>query len=425
MSPVLRIGSVYAALFVVFGVNLPFLPVWLKAIGLSNERLALVLAAQSAVRVLSTPIITYLADRTGARRELVIGLSAISMLAMLALAYTVKFWWLALLLVLSGAVLSPILPMLDAAAFEQAESGQFQYGHIRIVGSLAFVVGSLAAGLLLLVIEPAQLIWPLFASNALLVGASLLMAGSTEHVHATSRSSFTVAAAARVLISRSFVLFLIAAGLTQASHAMLNSFASVHWSNLGYSGTTIGVLWGLGIFAEITLFHWGRAAIGRVGPEWLLAIGAGLAAVRWFAMGLNPPLALVGLLQGLHAASFGATHIGSIYFIHRRFSNGLGSTAQGLYSAVAGGVLMTGLLTLCGPLYEHFGAAAYGAMGSIASLGLLFALALLTIEKSEHAPSPTPAATDDLEDKSYGVETTDAIRVTEANDNPRERVGVS
>lgn len=408
MTPVIRTGSVYAALFVVFGINLPFLPVWLKAIGLSNEQLAFALAAQSGIRILSAPILTYLADRWHAKRGLVIALAASSTLLTLGLAGVSSFPAITLLLVLSGAAMSPILPMLDALAFEQSEQGHYQYGHVRICGSLAFVVGSLAAGSLLLVIDERQLIWPLILSNALLTAAGFLLSKQGDGHERHSSERFTVKATARVLLRRVFLVFLLAAGLTQASHAMLYSFGSVHWASRGFSGTTIGVLWGIGIIAEITLFHWGRVAIGRWGAERLLMIGGALAAIRWSAMAFDPPLAIIGLLQIIHAASFGATHLGAIYFIHRRYASGLGGTAQGLYSAVAGGVFMTGMLSICGGVYERFGAGSFALMGIISVFGCICA-ALLPLVDSKQKSGREKVSLAEQEDEALQIEVADDL----------------
>ena len=53
-------------------------------------------------------------------------------------------------------------------------------------------------------------------------------------------------------------------------------------------------------------------------------------------MALDPPRALLPLLQCLHGLSFGATHLGALAFIARAAPAGLAATAQG-YLAVAGG----------------------------------------------------------------------------------------
>ena len=43
--------------------------------------------------------------------------------------------------------------------------------------------------------------------------------------------------------NRVFVIFLIAVGLVQASHAAYYGFATIHWRAAGLSDAVIGALW--------------------------------------------------------------------------------------------------------------------------------------------------------------------------------------
>ena len=61
-----RTAAVYGALLLMIGVMLPFMPVWLLARGFSIADVATALAAQSVVRVVAMPVITYWADRMAA-----------------------------------------------------------------------------------------------------------------------------------------------------------------------------------------------------------------------------------------------------------------------------------------------------------------------------------------------------------------------
>ena len=99
-------------------------------------------------------------------------------------------------------------------------------------------------------------------------------------------------------------------------------------------------------------------------------------------MALDPPGALLPLLQCLHALSFGATHLGTLAFIGRAAPAGLAATAQG-YLAVSGGVAIAAATGLSGLLYARFGGAAYGAMALIAATGLAAAFALHRMELRE------------------------------------------
>jgi PPP family 3-phenylpropionic acid transporter len=85
-------------------------------------------------------------------------------------------------------------------------------------------------------------------------------------------------------------------------------------------------------------------------------------------MALNPPVLVLPLLQLLHAASFGATHLGMLGYVAAKAPPGQAATAQG-YLAIALGTIMAGATALSGVLYGAFGSLAYAAMASAAIAG--------------------------------------------------------
>jgi PPP family 3-phenylpropionic acid transporter len=186
----------------------------------------------------------------------------------------------------------------------------------------------------------------------------------------------TIAAAGKVLMTGSFVLLILVAGLTQTSHAVYYSFGSLHWESLGYSAVTIGGLWSIGVVAEIVLFMYARGSIERVGPVLLLLAGAGFGVLRWAGMAFDPPLAVVMLLQVLHAASYGMTHLGTIYYIRRFMDADFAGTAQGVFVAISGGVFMTCAIALAGWAYGAHAALSYLWMAAMCGVALVLSLVL-------------------------------------------------
>src|SRR5437763_6974939 len=78
--PAVRLGAFYAAVFLVVGVQLPFWPVWLAGRGLDPQEIATVFAATIWAKVVATPAIGALADRTGQRRFVMVFLGAIALI---------------------------------------------------------------------------------------------------------------------------------------------------------------------------------------------------------------------------------------------------------------------------------------------------------------------------------------------------------
>ncbi len=76
LRPAVRLSAFYGATFLVAGVQIPFWPVWLAARGLSAQEIGIVLAAALWAKVLATPAIGAIADRSGARRGVMVVLAA-------------------------------------------------------------------------------------------------------------------------------------------------------------------------------------------------------------------------------------------------------------------------------------------------------------------------------------------------------------
>ena len=71
----LRLSLFNAVLFLGSGIQLPFLPLWLKDRGLPDSQVALVVALMMAVRILAIPLGTFIADITQRRRSVIIACS--------------------------------------------------------------------------------------------------------------------------------------------------------------------------------------------------------------------------------------------------------------------------------------------------------------------------------------------------------------
>src|SRR6478609_4747719 len=80
-----RFLVLYAMMFAAFGVASPFLPALLHERGLGPSEMGAVLAAGTAVRLITGPVISRLADRLGKHRQ-ILALS-IAMAAVIAFGY--------------------------------------------------------------------------------------------------------------------------------------------------------------------------------------------------------------------------------------------------------------------------------------------------------------------------------------------------
>jgi len=171
-----------------------------------------------------------------------------------------------------------------------------------------------------------------------------------------------------------FVMFLVAIGCTHGAHSTFYTFGALYWQSQGLSAVWVGTLWAIGVFAEVLLFAFSAPIVRRFSPLQLIVAGAVAAVVRWGAMALDPPLALLVPLQALHALTYGAAHLGAILFISRSVPHaGMGS-AQALYSTIAAG-LMVGIVGLVsGALYGRIGGLVFLVPMVVAIVGCVAAI---------------------------------------------------
>jgi len=369
----------YASVFIALGVHLPFLPVWLAAKGLDPQTIGVVLAMPMILRLFAIPLATRAADRRDALRAVTMAATLAALAGFATLGMIAHPLAIAVLYALAATAFMLLFVLSDVYALRGLAPHRRAYGPVRLWGSAAFIVANLAAGYLLDIIAARDLIWLIVGAVTIVLAA----AWALPPLGARVSGSPSETPRARVLLrDPGFVAVAAAASLIQGSHALYYSFSTIDWQAAGVGGGTIGVLWALGVLAEIVLFALSARLLAAFTPSVLIVIGGAGAVVRWIAMALDPPGALLPLLQCLHGLSFGATHLGTLAFIGRAAPAGLAATAQG-YLAVSTGVAMAAATGLSGLLYARFGAAAYGAMGLIAAAGLVAAFAARRMQINE------------------------------------------
>ncbi len=381
-----RLALFYGALFVMYGVHVPYLPVWLDWQGLSAREIAVVTATPYFLRLLVTPSVALAADRLGNHRIMVIALSWTALALVLVLSGVTGFWLLFLVAVPFAITINTMLPLTETIAVGGVIAYGLDYGRMRLWGSLTFIAVGLLGGTLVDSLGAGVAIWLIVVGAIATVAAGHYLPPPTPEQDTASRPhpKLAVAAARRLVAHPLFLLFLVAAGSIQAAHAMFYAFGALNWRAQGLSTSWVGVLWAIAVLSEVVLFAYSGAVVRRVGAAGLLVGGGAAAIVRWGAMAFELPLAALAPLQVLHAATYGASHLGAIHFIARAVPTEAAGTAQALYATVAAGVMMGAATMASGSLYAVFGGRAYLAMAALGAVGL--AASVVVIRRWDGGP---------------------------------------
>ncbi|MFO1033185.1 MAG: MFS transporter [Hyphomicrobiales bacterium] len=374
----LHFSLAYALMMLGSGVQLPFLPLWLSAKGIGVGGIAAIVAAMSLVRVVATPGFAWAVDHFGHRRAMIRVSAILSFLVYASLTVLDGFWPIAAACLLAASLFSPIFPLSEGYAVEASAALGLDYGKIRLWASLSFLSGSLGSGWLLSRLDPLDTAMILAAAMGLCVISTLILPPEPGHMQRREANE-NGPSAARFLLASGFTLFLLTAAIAQSSHGLQNSFSSVYWSSLGYSPGIIGFLWAIAVLSEVLFFGYSAKLSGRYGPGFFFLAGIIGAVLRWIIAAYATSLPLIAAGQTLHAASFAMTHLGTMHMIQRVVPPNLRNRAQGMHSALSGGLVMAGSIRLSGPLYDALGAHAFLVMAAMAMFALAMALMLLRL----------------------------------------------
>lgn len=384
MSFAARLALLYATTFGALGIQMPFLPVWLAARGFDDGTIGTLLALAALARIGGAPLAAWATDRFGALKPAIVAAAAGTAAATVLLPLGGSVLAAGAALVVAAAAASALFPLSDAYALQGLRARGRAYGPVRLWGSVAFVAGNLAAGLLAQALGARDIVWAIAATYGLaaVAAAQLVPLPPCRSRHGASPSKVRPGRAPPLPLA----LALAASSLIQGSHAFFYGFGSLAWRAQGLDAASVGALWAVGVVAEIALFALSGRLAPRLTPSALLAIGGAGAALRWFAMAQGPPAALLPVLQCFHALSFAATHLGAVQLLARLAPASHATTAQGVL-AMSNSAVSAAATFASGLLYARFGTAGYGAMAILACAGLVPALALVRM-RADAAAQP-------------------------------------
>ncbi|CAI8770490.1 3-phenylpropionate MFS transporter [Kosakonia quasisacchari] len=354
----------YFTYFFSYGIFLPFWSVWLKGVGLTPEIIGMLLGAGLVARFLGS---LFIAPRVSDPSRLI---TALRVLALATLLFALAFHagthvaWLAVIIIGFNLFFSPLVPLTDALAGTWQKQFPMDYGRVRLWGSIAFVIGSALTGKLVSLFDYQAILALLTLGAAsmllgMLLRPSILPQGENRQQDGAGWQAW------RVLIAQNW-RFLACVSLLQGAHAAYYGFSAIYWQSAGYSASTVGYLWSLGVVAEVVIFALSNRLFRRFSARDLLLLSTVCGLVRWSLMGWTTELPWLIIAQILHCGTFTVCHLAAMRYISARQGSEV-IRLQAVYSAVAMGGSIALMTMIAGFLFEHL------------HQGLFFVMAVLAI----------------------------------------------
>jgi PPP family 3-phenylpropionic acid transporter len=376
--PYWRLSSFYLCYFATLGAFIPYWSLYLKENGFNPAEIGQLSALLVGTKIIAPNLWGWIADRSRKNLRIIRWTSFFAVLlfaGFLAIHNYVEFAWLTIAF---SFFWNAPLPLYEAITLAHLQADSHGYSRIRLWGSVGFILTVAAVGHLLdshpIVLLP-FLIIALLAMNWL----TTLATPESRYI-GHDRHSIRWA---NIIKKPEVIAFLLVYVLLQFAHAPYYVFYSIYLKQHLYSTTTTGLLWSLGVIAEIVLFLFMKGLLQRYSLRGILLTSLLFAVLRWVLIGGyvdNTSLLIVAQL--LHAATFGGTHVAAIHFVHRYFDQHHQSKGQALYHSLSFGLGgMLGSLA-SGHYWELLGSHVIYSTAAVCS-GIAYIIAYIWVGRKE------------------------------------------
>lgn len=345
--PYWRLSGFYFFYFAVVGALIPYWGVYLKSLGYSSQDVGIISAIILATRILAPNFWGWLADHTRKRLRIIRYGSCLAAIIFAGVLLDQRYWWLVLVVSCYTFFWHAVLPQFEVITLGYLAGNYHKYSQIRLWGSLGFMAAVVGLGLVFDVLPINYL--PLFILSFLILIwlSSLSLQDKSTNKNIQSTNGFLSIVKLPVILC-----FLVASFLLQFSHGPYYTFYTLYLvENYSYSSSATGLLWALGVLAEVAIFIVMPGILRNFTVRHLFLFALLVTGLRWGLIGYCADSLLVLLAaQLLHACSFGIAHSVSIELVRHYFKGGHQGQGQALYSSFsfgaggAAGALIGGLL---------------------------------------------------------------------------------
>lgn len=332
--PYWRLSSFYFLYFATLGSFVPYWSLYLKDRGFNPVEIGELTALIVATKIISPNLWGWIADHTGKSLRIIRLASFFSVLFFSSFLYANGYFWFAWITIAFSFFWNASMPQFEAVTLHHLKTEYHRYSHIRVWGSIGFIAAVLGIGRLLdyqaITVLPKVIIGIMITIWLV----SLITPDARLAPHETERISIM-----QILKKTEVLAFFTIYMLLQVSYAPYYVFYSVYLQHYSYTATIIGLLWALGVIAEILLFIFLVRIQKQLSIRSILLCSFTLAIVRWLLIARYAHyLPILIIAQILNAATFGGTHVAAINLLQKYFGKQHQGKGQALYTSTSFGL---------------------------------------------------------------------------------------
>ncbi len=303
-------------------------------------------------KVIAPNLWGWIADHTGKSLRIIRIASFFAALIFVGFLYKDNYIWVAMVTIGFSFFWNAALPQFEAATLFHLKEEPHRYSKIRLWGSIGFILSVLGIGRIVDFYSIDYLPEMIVCLLSLIWLVSLI----TPEVHVFHKEK-NVIGISKIVKQPEIIAFFVVYMLLQLAHGPYYVFYSIYLNQSSYTSSVIGLLWALGVAAEVLLFVFMKRILVWFSLRSILLLSIFFSICRWIIIAFFvDSLSSMIFAQLLHAASFGASHVVAIHLVHKYFGEQHQGKGQALYSS-----LSFGLGGMIGSLFSGYFWELYGA----------------------------------------------------------------
>jgi PPP family 3-phenylpropionic acid transporter len=372
--PYWRLSGFYGLYFALIGCIVPFWGIYLQHRSFNAADIGLLLALFSGVRIFAPNVwasLSYSLEHLITPLNLMRLGGGLMMLSFCAFYWATEFWHYAVIMVVYGFFWSAILPQYETLTLNHIKDNVSIYSNMLLWGSTGFIavvtllgwafdyinieyLPAIMLGIMILIVLNSMVLKsadPVIENSIIekpviekpVIKKPVIKGTEVKKTKGKAIASNRAELAASKDNNRTLRIglysFLLINILLQMTHGPYYVFFTIHLQQFDYSTSMIGLLWSLGVFAEIILFWKISFFMHRWSLRDLVIASLLLTALRWLITAyFASNTALLIFAQCLHAFSFALLHVVSISYIGLFFPGKQRLRGQALYSGLGFGL---------------------------------------------------------------------------------------
>jgi PPP family 3-phenylpropionic acid transporter len=249
--PAVRLSSFYLAYYAALGAFTPYWSLYLQWRGMDVAAISVLMSLLYATRIVAPSTWTTLGGAFAAPDPM----AAPGLLAdpgqLLRVPAAAGLPWLFIAMCAFCFAYNAVMPQFESITMSHLGARSDRYGLIRVWGSIGFIAVVALYGWLIDRLGVQALPWMMLP----LFGAMLASSYLNRYAHLPEEPPHAPHEGFRARLGRPEVIaFFAAAFLAQVSFGPYYTFFSIYLAEHGYSASTLGMFWAVGVLAEIGVF---------------------------------------------------------------------------------------------------------------------------------------------------------------------------